>query len=70
MMQFNTPIPIVVKETKEDGYALYVESGGMLENDIWTCVLRNGGTIRHYNTSQLVIYNNATFNIDKNGEPK
>jgi hypothetical protein len=60
----------VVKETKEDGYALYVESGGMLENDIWTCVLRNGGTIRHYNTSQLVIYNNATFNIDKNGEPK
>lgn len=69
-MQFNTPIPIVVKETKEDGYALYVESGGMLENDIWTCVLRNGGTIRHYNTSQLVIYNNATFNIDKNGEPK
>jgi hypothetical protein len=70
MMQFNTPIPIVVKETKEDGYALYVESGGMLENDIWTCVLRNGGTIRHYNTSQLVIYNNATFNIGKNGEPK
>ena len=69
-MQFNTPIPIVVKETKEDGYALYVESGGMLENDIWTCVLRNGGTIRHYNTSQLVIYNNATFNIGKNGEPK
>ncbi|MEY4573784.1 MAG: hypothetical protein RLZ10_3090 [Bacteroidota bacterium] len=70
MMQFNTPIPIVVKETKEDGYALYVESGGMLENDIWTCVLCNGGIIRHYNTSQLVIYNNATFNIDKNGEPK
>ncbi len=69
-MQFNTPIPIVVKETKEDGYALYVESGGMLENDIWTCVLCNGGIIRHYNTSQLVIYNNATFNIDKNGEPK
>lgn len=69
-MQFNTPIPIVVKETKEDGYALYVESGGMLENDIWTCVLCSGGIIRHYNTSQLVIYNNATFNIDKNGEPK
>lgn len=64
-MQFNTPIPIVVKETKEDGYALYVESGGMLENDIWTCVLCDGGIIRHYNTSQLVIYNNATFNIDK-----
>ena len=64
-MQFNTPIPIVVKETKEDGYALYVESGGMLENDIWTCVLRNGGIIRHYNTSQLLIYTNATFDINK-----
>ena len=70
MMQFNTPIPIVIKDTKEEGYALYVESGGMLENDIWTCVLCNGGNIRHYNTSQILIYNNATFEINKNGKSK
>jgi hypothetical protein len=70
MMQFNTPIPIVIKETKQEGYAIYVESGGMFENDIWTCVLCDGGIIRHYNTSQILIYNNATFEINKNGKPK
>jgi len=65
MMQFNTPIPVVIKETKQDAYALYVESGGMLENDIWTCILCDGGAVQHYNTSQLVVYNNATYNIKK-----
>jgi hypothetical protein len=69
-MQFNTPIPIVIKETNQEGYAIYVESGGMFENDIWTCVLCDGGIIRHYNTSQILIYNNATFEINKNGKPK
>lgn len=65
MLEFNKPIPVVT-EQGEDGYAIYVQSSGMLENDIFTVVLCNGGIIRHYNTSQLRIYNNQTFNINKN----
>lgn len=64
MMQFNTPIPVVIKETKEEGYAIYVESGGTFENDIWTCVLSDGGIVRHYRTDQLVVFKNSTFNIN------
>lgn len=65
MMQFRTAIPIVVKRTGEVGYAIYVESSGIFENDVWTCVLTNGGTIRHYTTEQIVIHANATFEICK-----
>ena len=64
-MQFRTAIPVVIKSTNECGYAIYVESGGMLENDIWTCVLSKGGIIRHYTTDQLLIHANATFDICK-----
>lgn len=65
MMQFKTPIPIIVKDDKQDGYALYVESSGMFENDIWTCLLCDGGIIRHYRTDQIVIHYNSTFEIRK-----
>lgn len=61
--EFQKPIPVVTEHG--DGYAIYVESGGQFENDIWTCVLCNGGTIRHYNTSQIKIHHNATFEIKK-----
>jgi len=64
--QFNQSIPVVT-EQGEDGYAIYVETNSMFENDTWTVVLCNGGVIRHYNTSQLRIYQNQTFNIIKNG---
>lgn len=67
--EFNHPIPVVT-EQGEDGYAIYVQSAGTFENDIWAVVLCNGGVIRHYNTSQLRIYNNQTFNITKNGHDK
>jgi len=60
------PIPVIVEENK-DGYLLYVESGQQFENDIWTIVLCDGGIVRHYNTSQVKIFNNATFDINKNG---
>ena len=63
MMQFKKPIPVVIKETKQVGYAIYAESGGMLENDLWTVVLCDGGIVRHYRTDQIVIYKNATFDI-------
>jgi len=67
--EFNHPIPVVT-EQGEDGYAIYVQSAGTFENDIWCVVLCNGGIIRHYNTSQLRIYQNLTFNITKNGHDK
>jgi len=64
MMQFNIPIPVVTEDNRE-GYAIYVESSGMFENDIWCVVLCDGGIIRHFNTSQLKVYQNATFEIKK-----
>jgi len=64
MMQFKKPIPVVIKETKQTGYAIYVESGGMFENDIWTIALCENGIIRHYRTDQILIYKNATFDIE------
>lgn len=65
MIEFKNPIPIVIKETKQLGYALYVTDGKMLENDIWTVVLCDGGTILHVLTNQIVIHSNKTFNITK-----
>jgi len=62
--QFNTPIPIITNDNQE-GYAIYVESSGMFENDIWCVVLCDGGIIRHYNTSQIRVHHNATFEIKK-----
>jgi hypothetical protein len=64
MMQFTIPIPIVT-EKGEEGYAIYVESSGMFENDIWCVVLCEGGIIRHFSTSQIKIHKNATFDIKK-----
>ena len=65
MMQFRTVIPVIIKKTNECGYAIYVESSGMYENDVWTCVLANGGGVRHYTTDQILIHKNATFAISK-----
>ena len=64
IIEFSKPIPIVT-ENGEDGYAIYAESSGMFENDIWTCVLCDGGVIRHYSTSQVVVHKNATFEINE-----
>ena len=33
MMQFNNPIPIIIKETGQEGYAIYVESSGIWYRD-------------------------------------
>jgi len=65
IMQFNTPIPVVVKEGNCEGYAIYVESSGMFENDIWCVVLCDSGIIRHYRTDQILMHYNATFDIKK-----
>ena len=64
IFQFTIPIPVVT-EKGEEGFAIYVESQGMFENDVWCVALCDGGIIRHYNTSQLRIHKNATFEIKK-----
>jgi hypothetical protein len=60
--EFRRPLPVVVEGTRE-GYALYVESSGMWENDVWCVVLCDGGIVRHYTTSQIRVHLNATFGI-------
>jgi hypothetical protein len=65
--EFNKPIPVIVENDKE-GYAIYVESSGMFENDIWCVVHCEGGIIRHYRTDQLKVYNNLTFDILKKND--
>lgn len=60
--EFRRPLPVVVEGTRE-GYALYVESSGMWENDVWCVVLCDGGIVRHYTTSQIRVHINATFGI-------
>ncbi len=60
--EFNKPIPVIVEDGKE-GYAIYMESGGQFENDIWTVVHCEGGIVRHYLTNQIKVHRNATFEI-------
>lgn len=69
MLQFNTPMPVYVKETKEDGYAIYVTNSGAFDNDIWTVVLKRGGHIRHYTSNQILMSNNSTMGITKHADP-
>ena len=63
ILEFKNPIPVILKETNELGYALYIVNSGMLENDVWTIVLKNGGDIRHCLSNQIKIVKNKTFNI-------
>jgi hypothetical protein len=62
--EFKKPIPIVT-EKGEEGYAIYVESGKLLENDCFTVVLCEGGIIRHYLSNQIKIHYNSTYDIKK-----
>ena len=61
MLEFKNPIPLITLHG--DAYALYVESGGMLENDIFTCVICETGEIKHYTTAQVRVRKNGTFDI-------
>ena len=64
MLEFKSPIPVVVENNK-DGYAIYVVNSGMFENDVWCVVLCDGGLVRHYTTDQIKIHHNSTFEINK-----
>ena len=63
MLEFRNPIPVVIVGGGE-GYAIYVQSGGTFENDIWCVVLCDGGIVRHYRSDQIRVYANATFDIN------
>ena len=64
--EFRKPMPVVTP--MGDGYAIYVESSGMFENDVWTVCLSKDGSIKHFNSSQLRMWQNATFAIEKGEE--
>lgn len=64
MLEFRSPIPLVVENNK-DGYAIYVTNSGTFENDLWCVVLCDGGHVRHYRSDQIKMYANSTFNITK-----
>lgn len=61
--EFNKPIPVIIKHLQEEGYAIYCESGGLFENDVWTVCHCKGGHIKHYTTEQLLIHKNGTYEI-------
>jgi len=61
--EFAKPIPLIIKKTKKEAYAIYVESGGMFENDIWTVVICDTSEILHCTTDQILMFKNKTFEI-------
>jgi hypothetical protein len=62
MMSF-PPYPIPVTTPLGDGYILYINPGGMYENDEITVVLLEGGHIRHFESDQVKIWVNSTYGI-------
>jgi hypothetical protein len=61
MLEFKNPIPITTPHGL--GYAIYVSNSGTFDNDCWCIVLKETGEIKHYNTSQLKMVKNGTFDI-------
>lgn len=62
--EFNKPIPCVCP--LGDGYVLYVKPNGLLENDEFAVILCNGGGIFHFLSTDIKIYHNQTYGINKN----
>jgi hypothetical protein len=46
-----------------DGYILYINPGGMYENDEITVVLLDGGHVRHFESDQVKVWVNSTYGI-------
>ena len=59
--EFRQPVPVLTPLGA--GYILYVKTSGMWENDIFTVALEADGRLLHFQTSQLRIGRNATFDI-------
>lgn len=62
MMECRKPIP--VKTPLGEGYVWYVTSNGILENDEYTVILKQDGTIRHFKTDQIHVIMNSTYCIN------
>lgn len=52
-----------------DGYVWYVKTNGFMENDEVAVILMNGGEVKHFTTSQIKIWHNATYGIKKKEKP-
>ena len=63
MLEFRTPVPVVTPVG--NAYAIYVTNGGTFENDIWTVVMEDGGSILHFRSDHIKMYQNFTFDIKK-----
>ena len=61
--EFKNPIPCVTP--LGDGYCWYVKENGFLENDEITVILCESGEVKHFTTSQIKIWHNATYGIKK-----
>jgi hypothetical protein len=61
MLEFKNPMPVITPHG--EGYAIYVSNSGTYDNDIFTVALCETGEIKHYNTSQLKMSKNGTFDI-------
>lgn len=61
--EFENPIPVTTD--LGDGYILYVRSNGMFENDEFCCVLKEDGSVRYFLATQIKIWFNATYGINK-----
>ncbi len=57
------PTMIPVKTEHGEGYVLYINDGGGFENDLFTIVLCETGKIKHYNSQQVTIIQNLTYDI-------
>jgi hypothetical protein len=62
-MEFAKPIPVVTPIG--NGYAIYVTHNGMFEDDEWAVAMESDGQIRHFVSSQIKIWFNATYGIGK-----
>jgi hypothetical protein len=61
MLEFKKPIPLITPHG--NGYAIYVSNSETFDNDVWAVALCETGEIKHYNTSQLKMGKNGTFDI-------
>lgn len=63
MMEFRNPIPVITPIG--DGMAIYVTSSGTFDDDCWAVALSDGGQVRHFISSDIKIWHNSTFGINK-----
>lgn len=61
--------PIPCTTPLGEGYIWYIKDNGMYENDEYTVVLLDGGTVRHFTSDQIKIWANDTYTIRKKDLP-